>query len=423
MIVMGGIIGSGIFMNPSKVAKAVHAPLMTLAVWAVGGLIALVGAFVYAELSSQRSHAGGQYAYLREAYHPAVGFIYGWGLLLVIQTGGMAAVAITFAKYFLELAQRPATDANAAIVAVVTLALLTVINCLGVRAGSTVQNILMVLKILAIVALIVFGVTAPTRQSVLQVTSDQSGFGLLAAFGAGMIPVLFAYGGWQTSCFIAGEVRDPKRDLPRGLLLGVLGVIAVYLAVSFVCVRALGAAGLAATDTPATTVMRLVLGDTGARFVALAIAVSTLGFLSQAMLTAPRVYFAMAEDGVFFRSVARLSKRHVPVLAIVLQGIMAILIALWGKYDEILNYVVAVDFIFFGLTATCIFVFRSRDGKGNTAGRFNIPGHPFTTIFFIAACWIVVANTFYTDPRNSLIGLGILLVGLVIYFVWHGRRR
>ena len=424
MIVMGGIIGSGIFMNPAVVARSIHSPLLILGAWALGGLIALAGAFVYAELSSQRSAAGGQYAYLREAYHPAVGFIYGWGLLLVIQTGGMAAVAITFAKYFLELAHRPASDANAAVVAIVALASLTVINCLGVRAGSTVQNILMVLKILAIVALVVFGLTAPARQSVLQLSGsgEQHGISLLTAFGAGMIPVLFAYGGWQTACFIAGEVRDPKRDLPRGLLLGVLGVITVYVAVNFVCVRALGAAGLPATDTPASAVMRLALGDRGARFVAIAIAVSTLGFLSQSMLTAPRVYFAMAEDGLFFRSVARLSQRQVPVVAIALQGVMAILIALWGKYGQILNYVVSVDFIFFGLTATCIFVFRSRDKNADQSGRFSIPGHPFTTIFFIAACWIVVANVFYSDPRNSLIGLAILLVGLAVYFLWHGRH-
>lgn len=422
MIVMGGIIGSGIFMNPAKVAKSIHSPVLTLAAWALGGLIALAGAFVYAELSAQRSEAGGQYAYLREAYHPAVGFIYGWALLLVIQTGGMAAVAITFAKYFLELAQRPATDASAAVVAVAALIVLTLINCLGVRAGSTVQNILMMLKILAIVALVIFGLTAPARQSPLEFRGDQQGIGLLAAFGAGMIPVLFAYGGWQTSCFIAGEARDPRRDLPRGLTFGVLGVIVVYVAVSFVCVRALGAAGLAATDTPASAVMRLALGDFGARFVAIGIAVSTLGFLSQSMLTAPRVYFAMAEDGVFFRAVARLSRRQVPVVAIALQGAMAILIALWGNYDRILNYVVSADFIFFGLTGTCIFIFRARDAKQRGKVGFRVPGHPFTTIFFVAACWIVVANVFRTDLRNSLTGLAIMLVGLVVYFLWPGRR-
>lgn len=420
MIVMGGIIGSGIFMNPSVVAKVISSPLLIMAAWAAGGLIALMGAFVYAELSSQRSEAGGQYAYLREAYHPAIAFIYGWALLLVIQTGGMAAVAITFAKYFLELAQRPATDLNTALVAIIALGSLTVINCLGVRAGSTVQSILMVLKIVAIAGLVVFGLTVPNAHAVF-VSGGHGPGGISAwtAFGAAMIPVLFAYGGWQTSCFIAGEVRDPKRDLPRALLLGVLGVIAIYLAVNYVCLRVLGADGLAATQTPASAVMRLAFGEIGGRLIAIGIAISTLGFLSQSILTAPRVYFAMAEDGLFFRSVARLSSRHVPVIAIILQGVMAMIIALSGKYEQILNYVVTVDFIFFGLTATCIFVFRlrSRDNSG-----FRIPGHPVTTILFILACWIVVGNVVYSYPHNSLIGLAIMASGLPVYYLWRRRR-
>jgi APA family basic amino acid/polyamine antiporter len=424
MIVMGGIIGSGIFINPSVVARVIHSPVLILAAWAAGGLVALMGAFVYAELSSQKSDAGGQYAYLREAYHPAVGFIYGWALLLVIQTGGMAAVAITFAKYFLELTHLPGTDLNAAIVAIVALGGLTLINCLGVRAGSTAQNILMVLKILAIAALVIVGLTVSNAHPVFQLAEQgaSNGMSTLAAFGAGMIPVLFAYGGWQTACFIAGEVRDPKRDLPRGLMLGGLGVIAIYVTVNFVCIRALGAEGLAATQTPASAVMRLVLGDFGARFIAIGIAISTLGFLSQSMLTAPRVYFAMADHGVFFRSVARLSRRHVPVVAIALQGAMAIIIALSGKYGQILNYVVTVDFIFFGLTATCIFIFRWRQGRRVTADGFRIPGHPVTTILFILACWVVVANTVYNYPRNSLIGLLIMLSGVPVYFLWRKVR-
>jgi APA family basic amino acid/polyamine antiporter len=420
MIVMGGIIGAGIFMNPASVARVESSPALILAAWAVGGLIALGGAFVYAELSSQKSEAGGQYAYLREAYHPAVGFIYGWALLLVIQTGGMAAVAITFAKYFLELAHRPATDLNTGVVAVTALGLLTIINCLGVRAGSTVQSILMVLKILAIAGLVVFGLTVSGREPALALDPNgPQGISAFTVFGAAMIPVLFAYGGWQTSCFIAGEVREPRRNLPRALLWGVLGVIVIYLSVNFVCVSVLGAKGLAATQTPASAVMRIALGDTGARLIAIGIAISTLGFLSQSILTAPRVYFAMAEHGVFFRSVARLSSRHVPVLAIILQGVAASIIALSGRYDQILNYVVSVDFIFFGLTATCIFVFRRR--STGTAS-FRVPGHPITTLLFIAACWIVVANVIYTYPRNSLIGVLIMLSGLPVYYFWSRKR-
>jgi basic amino acid/polyamine antiporter, APA family len=426
MIVMGGIIGSGIFINPSVVAKQVHTPALILGAWAVGGLIALAGAFVYAELAAVRTEVGGQYAYLREAFHPSVAFIYGWTLLLVTQTGGMAAVAITFAKYFLEITRLPASDVNAALVATLALALLTIINCLGVRAGSTVQNVLMLLKIGAIAALVLCGllfVDAPPASLPADEGSQAGDAGLLTAFGAALIPVMFAYGGWQTASFISGELREPQKHLPRGLLLGVFGVILVYLAVNFVCIQALGVAGLANTETPASAVMRLALGERGAQFIAVGIAISTLGFLSQGILTAPRVYFAMAEDGLFFKSVAKLSGRRVPVIAIALQGLVAIIIALSGRYGQILNYVVSVDFIFFGLTAVCVFVFRARRQNGATRQSYKIPGHPLTTIFFVAACWIVVASTVYTYPKNSAIGFAIMLAGLPVYFLWRAPKR
>lgn len=425
---MGGIIGSGIFINPSVVAKQVHTSALMLGAWAVGGLIALAGAFIYAELAAIRTDVGGQYAYIRDAFHPSVAFIYGWTLLLVTQTGGMAAVAITFAKYFLEIIRLPASDMNAGIVATLALAILTLINCLGVRAGSTVQNALMVLKIAAIAVLVICGllfVNSPAPVVTANELPQTSDSGVLMAFGAALIPVMFAYGGWQTASFISGELREPEKNLPRGLLLGVLGVIVVYLAVNFVCIQVLGVNGLANTETPASAVMRLALGDKGAQFIAVGIAISTLGFLSQGMLTAPRVYFAMAEDGLFFKSVAKLSKAQVPVIAIALQGLVAIVIALSGRYGQILNYVVSVDFIFFGLTAVCVFVFRARARKGQDGANqsYKIPGHPLTTIFFIAACWIVVASTIYTYPKNSVIGFVIMLAGLPVYFLWKSQKR
>jgi APA family basic amino acid/polyamine antiporter len=304
MIVMGGIIGSGIFINPYVVAQQVSSTILILAAWAFGGLIALTGAFIYAELSSQTSASGGQYVYLREAFHPALAFVYGWALLLVTQSGGMAAVAVTFAKYVCALGNLEANDNVAAVLATIALAILTVINCLGVRAGSTTQNVFMILKLLAIAALVGFGLTVsgPSNNAIVRSTTSSTGiWNSLTAFGAALIPVQFAYGGWQTSCFVAGEVRDPQRNLPRGLLYGVLGVIAVYLSVNFVCVHALGPFGLAQTHTPASAVMQLAFGETGARIIAIGIAISTIGFLSQSMLTAPRVYFAMAEDGLFFQ--------------------------------------------------------------------------------------------------------------------------
>jgi APA family basic amino acid/polyamine antiporter len=231
-----------------------------------------------------------------------------------------------------------------------------------------------------------------------------------------MTPVMFAYGGWQTASFVSGELARPRRDLPIGLLVGITGVIALYVGVTFICVRALGADGLAHTSTPASAVMRLALGERGARLIAAGIAISTLGFLSQSMLTAPRVYYAMAADGLFFRSVGRISaKTQVPVVAIALQGVVAVVITLSGTYDQILSYVVSTDFTFFGLTGLALFIFRRRQPPAG----FRTPGHPVTTAIFTISCWIVVIATIVKSPVNSLIGFGILAAGLPAYAWWR----
>jgi basic amino acid/polyamine antiporter, APA family len=426
MIVMGGIVGAGIFINGYVVAQQVHTSALIIGAWLVGGVLALLGGFIWAELADRMPDVGGQYAYLREAYHPAVGFLYGWVLLLVIQTGGMAAVTVTFARYFLELIHAHASDK---VVGILALAVLTLINCLGVKVGTGVQSLLMVLKIVAICGLVMAGfllVGAP--QSLLHPMLERPvSVSLLGAFGAALIPVLFSYGGWQTAGFVAGEMKNPKKDLPRALVVGVTGVTALYIAVNVVYVRTLGPLVLSHTTVPASAVMRIASGERGAMLIALGIAVSTLGFLSQSILTAPRVYFAMAEDGIFFRGVASVSARtHVPVVAIVLQSFWTAVIALSGRYEQILSYVVCMDFLFFGLTAAAIFVFRRRDthlATKNASRGFRVPGHPFTTAIFVLISWLVVANTIYRYPRNSLVGIAILLLGLPAYFLWSRRRQ
>ena len=418
MLVMGGIIGSGIFINPYVVAQHVHTKALILGVWAAGGVIALMGAFVYAELAALRPDVGGQYAYLRDAWHPSVAFFYGWSLLLVIQSGGMAAVAVTFARYTVELTGIGLPDW---LLATLTLAILTLINCLGVRSGNNTQTTLMLLKLAAIAMLIVVGRMLLPAAPAAAIATATSSTSLPFALAAAMTPVMFAYGGWQTASFMSGELLRPRRDLAIGLLAGVAGVITIYLAVNYVCLHALGPDGLAATSTPASTVMRLALGDRGAKLIAAGIAISTLGFLSQGMLTAPRVYYAMAEDRVFFQSVAKVHpKTRVPILAIALQGAAAIVIALSGTYEQILSYVVAVDFIFFGLTGLALFVFRRRLAQSPS---FRTPGHPITTAIFTITCWIVVIGTFVRYPVNSAIGLGILLAGLPAYAFWRHAER
>ncbi len=425
MIVMGGIVGAGIFINPYVVAQRVHAPLEILLVWLAGGVVAILGAFVYAELGDRMPEVGGQYVYLTRAFHPAVGFLYGWVLLLVIQTGGMAAVTVTFARYFLELTGLPFSERW---VVVVTLAILTGINCLGVKPGTRVQSVLMVLKIAAIAALVGAGMLlVKTPHPVLRMSADVGGLDWMAGFGAAMVPVLFSFGGWQTTNFIASEIKDPRRNLARALIVGVSGVIALYLLVNLVCVRVLGVEALAATRTPASAVMRIVSGEGGAKLIALGIAVSTVGFLSQSILTAPRVYFAMAEDGLFFRGVAYVTERtRVPVVAIVLQSVWAVVVAFTGRYEQILNFMIPIDFFFIGLSAACLFVFRRRErvaGKVSGDGGFRVPGHPITTLLFIAVCWVVVGNTIWRYPENSLVGVGILLLGLPVFWFWNWRRK
>ena len=422
MIVMGGIVGSGIFINPYVVALHVHTPFLILGVWLAGGALAMLGAFIWAELATRLPGAGGNYLYLRVAYHPSVAFVYGWVLLLVTQTGGMAAVAVTFARYFREITGCPWSDGA---LAAATLVALTAINCMGVRWGSNVQSALMLLKSAAIAGMVVLGLAlGGGRIHPLPLLDQPVSFGLVAAIGAAMTPVAFAYGGWQTASFVAAEMHDSRRDLSRGLLLGVSGVIVLYLSANFVCLKVLGPAGLAATRTPATAVMRAAMGDSGALWIAVGIAVSTLGFLSQSILTAPRVYYAMAKDGLFFASLGRLSPRTaVPAVAIVAQGLTATATALIGQYEKILNYEVAVDFILFALVATSLFVFRRRESGMLPKGIHGVPGHPYTTAIFVASCVAIVASTVWNDPVNSVKGWLILFTGIPVYLYWSRRPK
>jgi APA family basic amino acid/polyamine antiporter len=346
-------------------------------------------------------------------------------LLLVTQTGGMAAVAVTFAKYFREISGVTASDG--AIAAIILLGL-TAINCFGARAGSNVQSLLMLLKSAAIIAMVVLGLALGGGHIHLRPLLDRPiSLSLVGAIGAAMIPIAFAYGGWQTATFVAGEMRDPRRELSRGLIAGVLGVVVLYLSVNFVCLRVLGPAGLAETRTPATAVMRAALGDRGAFWIAVGIAISTLGFLSQGILTAPRVYYAMARDGLFFKSVGWISpKTGAPVVAIVVQGIAAMIIALSGRYEQILNYVVSIDFISFALTAASLFVFRRRDKIEPPAAEaklYRVPGHPYTTALFVLTCVAIVTSTIVTYPTNSVFGFIILAAGIPVYLYWSRKLR
>jgi APA family basic amino acid/polyamine antiporter len=422
LLVIGSVIGSGIFRTPAVVAQRVHSPGLILGAWAAGGVIALFGAFVLGELGSARPESGGAYAYLRDAFHPVVAFAYGWTSLLATFTGGLAAAALLFAGYFLAL-----TGLRTAPVLVASgaLALLAFINCLGVRAGTSLQGMLTLLKIAAFVAVITAAIVVHPSDHHQPAAIGGSTAGALGALSVAMIPILFSYNGAMVANFMAAEARNATRALPLGLWLGMSGVAVLYVLVNAGCIRVLGVGGLAATTIPISDVLHAAAGQTGARLASLAVAITTLGFMSNRMLTVPRLYHAMARDGLFFRAVAWIDPRtQVPVVAIALQGLFAVLIALSGGYEHILNYVVSLFYIFNGLLALAVFVLRARDREAGTmqTPRFRVPGHPLSTAVYMLASWGVALATCVAYPRDGLAGLAIALSAIPVYAWWTRRN-
>jgi APA family basic amino acid/polyamine antiporter len=419
MIVVSGIIGSGIFINPYVVAQKVETPFLILAVWIAGGIIALCGAFVFAELSTVLPRVGGQYAFFREAFHPLVGFLHGWSLLLIIQSGATAAVAVACSSYIVRLAGLPHDTITP--IAIALLAALVVFHSCGIKPGAVLINIITLGKTGAI-AILVLAAFALARHSGITfdplVPPQLHGAGLLSAFLAGLVPAMFAYGGWQNSNFVVEEMRDPERNLPRAILIGVAIVITVYVGINIAYVHVLSAPALAATHTPAAALATDVLGPHGADLVSALITISTFGFLNLALMTAPRVYYAMAKDGLFFASVARTSPRtHVPVAAIVMQGALAAVFALLNTYDRLLGYVVFADWIFFALAGVALMVFRRT--RPDAPRPYRTPLYPIIPLIFVIAGAGIVLNTFVADPSNAAIGTAILAVGVPVYFLWR----
>jgi APA family basic amino acid/polyamine antiporter len=431
MLVMGGIIGAGIFLNPAVVAQRVSTPGLVLGVWVLGGAVALAGAFCFAELAARKPLAGGGYVYLRDAFGPLTGFLYGWTELLVINSGGIAAVSVTFATYAVSLTGLPLRATTS--LAIGSIAMLSAINYLGIKPGSVTQNTLTVLKLLALAALVVTGLMlAPTRIGPsTALTASTAPTASVSAVGAALIPVLFAYGGWQSTNFVAAELKHPQRDLPRAILLGVVGVVVVYLLANVAYVKVLGVAGLAASTAPASDVMSAALGPAGGTFIALGIAASTLGFLNLAILAAPRVYQTMAADGVFFGRAAQLHPRfRAPAAALIIQGGWAMLLVATRTYGQLLDYVVFGDWIFFGLVGATLFYYRadSRDGRDGTkrgdtveaadAG-YRMPWYPVVPAFFVLAAVFAVVSTVWSNPRNAALGAMIIASGVPAFLWWR----
>ncbi len=433
MVVVGGIIGAGIFINPYIVAQRLDSSSLVLFAWVVGGLIAMAGALTFAELGVVHPKAGGHYAYLREAFHPLLGFLYGWALLFMIETGAIAAVSITFAEYTLRLLGREGV--NGLPLAVAAIVVVGGINALGVKPGSRVLNVLVVLKVLALALLIGFGLLMPvelggvgaqdpTVANALQTTSEGGGFHLaIFAMGAALLPVMFSFGGWQNVNYVAEEIKDPRRNLPRSLIMGTAVVVLVYVLVNWVYLRTLGHGGLAGTLTPAADSARVLMGPTGDFFLALTVSVSTFGFLNLTMLAPTRVYYAMARDGVFLSSVSRLHPRfRSPTRAIFIQTGLALVLVFWKNYAQLVDYVVFADWIFFGLAGASLFVFRRRIPLADRPkGTFRTPGYPLVPGLFTAVAIFIVLSSFWTDPKGSVFGVLLLATGIPAFLFWKKR--
>lgn len=427
MVVMGGIVGAGIFRNPAVVAERAGSWGASLGAWLLGGLAALLGAFVYAELSALRPRAGGQYAYLSEALHPAAGFLYGWAMLTVITTAATAAVAMTFASYLNAFCGSALPEG---LVAAAVLALLAAVNLVGVRTGTQVQSAAMVLKIGAIGLVVIAGLIALTRggsagelaplvePASAGVLPPFAGEPLWRRFAVAMVPVMFAYGGWQTACYVAEEVESPARTLPRALLGGVIGVIVLYLAINWVCLELLGAAALARSTAPAADVMRAAWGPVGGRILAGLVVLSTFGWIAQTVLTTPRLLLAVGRDYPRLALLRRGTEQGgVPSVAIALFALIAIGIALSGSYGQVLDYAIFADYFFFGATALALLVLRRRGARA----AYRVPGGEIAIGLFAALSLAVSAAAALQAPGKAAIGAALIGAGGVLY--WFLRPR
>jgi len=420
MINVGTMIASAIFIVPATVSAALPGSAAATLVWVVGGVVSLLGALSIAELAAAYPEAGGQYAYLREAYHPALGFLYGWANFAVINTASIAAIAVGFARYvgffthLSELAIR--------VVAVLSIVALTLLNCRGVRLGATTQNILTTLKMGALAALIVtsFGLHGGSAANLQPLWPAGPASHWIGPFGIAMVSVLWAYDGWIETTYVGSEIVDPGRNLPRSIIVSTIIVIAFYVLASSAYLYVLSPSGVANSALVASDAAKVTIGAAGAAFVVVAILISTIGANNGIVLTAARIPYAMARDGLFFRSQAYVHPRYAtPTVALLTQGAIASVLTLLGTYNQLILYVVFAQFVFYALSAGA--VIRLRRTAPQVARPYRTWGYPVTPLVFIAfAAWLVY-NTIVETPKDSAIGAGLILLGLPGYYYW--RRR
>jgi len=422
LIVIGTVIGSGIFLVPGNVIRASGGSVgAALLVWLVGGVLSLLGSLTYGELGAMNPGAGGLYAYLRDAFGPVIAFLYGWTAFVVIASGSVATLALAGSAYLSQFL--PLTPLGAKAFALFLIALVAAINVRGTRGSADVQNWSTGIKVAALLVISAglllsgHGFSGPEPFWPARWSAS-----LVSGMGVGMIGVLWAYEGWQYATFSAGETIDAQRVFPRAIGLGTAALIAIYLFANLGYVAALGPAGVAASNRVAAEAVGQAAGPWAGKLVAAAILVSVFSAMNGLTITAPRMYYAMAKDGVFFKSLADVHPRFgTPAVAVLVGSVWGMVLALWGTFESLLTYVVFVGWVFYGLGAACVLVQRRREPEAVRS--FRVPGYPLTPAIFVLAAAGLVANTIATQPVRSLIGLGGVLTGVPVYWWWRRSAR
>ena len=415
MINVGSMIGSGIFLVPAIVALYLQSWWLVLIVWIIGGIVSLFGALSVAELGAMYPRAGGQYVYLSKLYGPLWGFLYGWTGFAVIITASISAVAVGFATYLGYFI--PLSPAEIKILAILSIVVLTLINILGVKLGALVQNVFTFSKMGLLGLLVVFGLLLGNFETLTSGSTLPSLSGIAGPLGLALIAVLWAYDGWIEITYVAGEVKDPQRNIPLSLLLSTLIVIGLYVAVNWAYLFLLSIDTVAQSELVAADAGRVILGAAGATIAVVGVIISTIGTNNGFVLTGARIYYAMAKERLFFRSLARVNPRfRTPAASLLAQGFWSSVLVLSGTFEELFTYVVFVSWIFYAMTAIGVFV--SRRKSPDAPRPYRAWGYPWTPILFILFSVYLVINTLIENPRDSLIGVGIVLLGVPAYWWW-----
>lgn len=423
LLIVGSAIGSGIFLLPSSMAQQVGSPWLLIGVWVLCGLLSLTGALCFAEMGGMFPRAGGQYVFLREAFGDRASFLYGWTFFWVIQTGIIAAVATAFATFLSFFVPLSAFEVKLAAIALI--GVLSLVNYVGVKYGAAVSDVFTALKVLAIAALVVLGFALARGAGSFAAPVIPAGAGpsLVGAFGLAMAAAFFAYDGWNQSAFVASEVKDPKRNVPRSAIVGVLIVMLVYVLANVAYVHILPFESVQGTTTLAADAASVLLGPVGATLITVAIMISVFGTANAFILSGPRVYYALAKDGLFYKGMANVSKKFsTPGFALIMQAEWAMLLVLTGSYRDLVNYSVFAIWFFYGVAGVGLFVLRRK--MPDAPRPYKTTWYPVVPLLFIATSIFIVVNTLVTDTKNALFGLLLILSGVPVlaYIEWRRRK-